>query len=60
MITDEQVRYVVWKAATLLQQRCGNEEVYMYEYSHKGSYINDVYIHCVGGTLNAEVVRKVA
>ena len=38
MITDEQVRYVVWKAATLLQQRCGNEEVYLYQYSHKGSY----------------------
>ena len=48
MITDEQVRYVVWKAATLLQQRCGNEEVYLYEYSHKGSHINDVYIPCEG------------
>ena len=38
MITDEQIRYVVWKAATLFQQKCGNEEVYLYQYSHKGTY----------------------
>ena len=32
MITDENIRYVVWKAANLLHQKCQNEEVYLYQY----------------------------
>ena len=38
MITDEQIRYVVWKAATLFHQKCQNGEVYLYQYSYKGTY----------------------
>jgi hypothetical protein len=38
MLTDEQIKFVVWKAATLFQKNCKNNNVFHYKYGHKGTY----------------------